>query len=110
MALDQTIVDDVANSNFKVVANAAATGMAQAMALAAQDAVSHQRIINGLRETAFAEATLQRAGIDPSEAAATKKVTESDLGRTVSELGAVVASLQQMIKTAQSTPPETATE
>jgi hypothetical protein len=107
MPLDESIVADVANSNFKVVANAATVGLSQALSLAAQDAVSHQRVINSIRESALAEALGQRAGIDVTEAVSSKKVAEADLARTVDELGTAIAALQQIIKGAQTTPPPT---
>ena len=107
MALNADIVEDIANSNFKVVAGAAAVGLSQALALAAQDAVSHQRAVNSIREVALGEMLGQRAGIDASEAVSTKKVAEADLARTIDELGSAIAALQQIIKGAQTTPPPT---
>ena len=107
MALDETIVDDVANSNFKVVANATASGVAQAGSLAALNAASHQQGLNQITSAFLAEAIMQRAGVDVAEAVGVKKVAESDLSRSVSELGTAIAALQQIIKTAQTTPPIT---
>ena len=108
-ALDDGVVNSVINEEFKVVAAAPTVGLSQAMALAAQDAVSHQRMINGYREMMFAEATGQRAGVDIAEAVASKKVTEADLSRSMAELVAVVTNAMQQLKGGQSTPPETAT-
>ena len=106
--LDDGVLNSVINEEFKVVASAPTVGLSQALSLAALDAVSHQRIINGYRELAFAEATGQRAGMDISEAVASKKVAEADLSRSMSELVAVVTNAMQQLKGGQSTPPETA--
>jgi len=107
MPLDETIVADVANSNFKVIANATASGVAQAGSLAALNAASHQHSMNLISQAFLAEAILPRAGVDISESVGVKKVAEADLARTVDELGTAIAALQQIIKTAQSTPPVT---
>lgn len=107
MALDESIVADVANSNFKVVANAIASGVAQAGSLQALNAASHQQGLNQISAAFLAEAIMPRAGIDISEAVGVKKVAEADLSRSVSELGSAIAALQQIIKTAQTTPPIT---
>jgi hypothetical protein len=107
MALDETIVADVANSNFKVIANATASGVAQAGSLAALNAASHQHSLNLISAAFIAEAIMPRAGVDVSEAVGVKKVAEADLARTVDELGTAVAALQQIMKGAQTTRPET---
>ena len=105
--LDPSVVSSVVNANFKVLAETAQTGLAQAGALAAQDAVSHQRSMNMIRESYLMEGLGQRAGLDTAEAVATKKVAEADLSRTVSELGSAIAAIQQLLKGAQTTPPIT---
>jgi hypothetical protein len=55
----------------------------------------------------LAEAIMPRAGVDVTEAVGAKKVAEADLARSVSELGTAVAALQQIVKTAQTTNPQT---
>ena len=45
--------------------------------------------------------------LDPEEAASIAKVEKSDLGKIISELGSQIAGLQQMLKGAQTTLPET---
>lgn len=45
--------------------------------------------------------------LDPTEAASVDKVTESGLAEAVAQLGASVASIQQLLKGAQTTLPET---
>lgn len=107
MPLDETIVADVANSNFKVIANATASGIAQAGSLAALNAASHQHSMNLISQAFLAEAVLPRAGVDITEAVGAKKVAEADLARTVDELGTAIAALQQIMKGAQTTRPET---
>jgi len=107
MALHEDIVADVANSNFKVVANATASGVAQAGSLAALNAASHQQGLNQISSAFLAEAIMPRAGVDITEAVGTKKVAEADLSRSVAELGTALAALQQIIKTAQTTLPIT---
>lgn len=108
MALNPDIVEDVANSNFKVVSNAVAAGMAQAGQLAMLNATSHQQELNMINKAFLAEAVLPRAGVDISEAVGVKKVAEADLARTIDELGSAIAALQMIVKAAQTTPPPTA--
>lgn len=105
--LDQSVVSGVANANFKVIAEATTAGIAQAGSLAAQNAVSHQQAKNMIQEAFLAEALLPRAGVDPTEAGGVKKVVETDLNRTLGELGATLSAIQQQLKAAQSSLPET---
>ena len=105
--VDPGVLSAVINEEVKVVASSPTIALARIMSMLADDAMSHQRVINGIRETAFAETVLQRSGLDVSEASAAKKVSESDLARTVAELASVVASIQQTMKGAQTTRPET---
>ena len=107
MPLDETIVADVANSDFKVIANAVASGVAQAGSLAALNATSNQQAMNLITQAFLSEAILPRAGVDVTEAVGAKKVAEADLARTVDELGTAIAALQQIMKGAQTTPPQT---
>lgn len=107
MPLDPTIVDDVANSNFKVVANSVASGIAQAGSLAALNAASHQHALNLISQAFLAEAIMPRAGVDIAESVGVKKVAEADLSRSIDELGSAIAALQQIVKGAQTTPPVT---
>jgi hypothetical protein len=107
MALDQGTLDAVNNSNFKTIAEAAAVGLAQSMALQAQNAASHQNRVNVLAEAALAQALKNQTELDPSEAAAIKKVDNADLAKVLGELGASIAGIQQLMKGAQTTLPET---
>jgi len=107
MALDQGVVDSVTNANFKTVAEAASVGLAQAMAVQAQNLASHQQRLNLLAESSLAQMLNKMNALDPEEAASIAKVEKSDLGKIISELGSQIAGLQQMLKGAQTTLPET---
>ncbi len=107
MALDQGVVDSVTNANFKTVAEAASVGLAQAMAVQAQNLASHQQRLNLLAESSLAQMLNKMNALDPEEAASISKVEKSDLGKIISELGSQIAGLQQMLKGAQTTLPET---
>lgn len=107
MALDQGVIDSVTNANFKTVAEAASVGLAQAMAVQAQNLASHQQRLNLLAESSLAQMLNKMNALDPEEAASISKVEKSDLGKIISELGSQIAGLQQMLKGAQTTLPET---
>ena len=107
MPIFQETIDDVTNTNFKVIAGGPAAGSSIAQHLAQIDAVDRQRMLGTIANAAMAEALLQRAGIDVSEAVATSKVVRSDLGEVSAQLSALVAMIQQMMKGAQTTPPPT---
>lgn len=103
MPLDESVVAAVVNENFKNVA-----GMSALTAgIASQNLVSHQRAMDAIREAFQAESMLQRAGIDPTEAISSRNVITADLGKLLGELGSTVAALQQIVKTSQTTPPQT---
>jgi hypothetical protein len=82
MALNADIVEAVANANFKSMAE-----------LGMQNAIAHQNRLQILAEKALAKSL---------ESMDTTQATEVDAG-------GVIAQLQQLLKGAQSTPPETAT-
>lgn len=125
MPLDPGVVDGVINTNFKNLAEAA--GAAQALAyqnavanqqVEQADIVSHQRIVNGLREVVFGQLAKRIAELDIAEAVAEKKTGEQDLARSLAELsttvanntsqlGEIIAVIQQLVKGAQTTPPQT---
>jgi tetrahydromethanopterin S-methyltransferase subunit H len=107
MALDQGTLDAVNNSNFKTIAEASAVGLAQAMAIQAQNAASHQNRVNVLAESALAAALKNQTELDPTEAASIRKVDNADLAKVLAELGSAVAGIQQLMKGAQTTLPET---
>ena len=99
--------DAVANSNYKVVAEGPTTGASLAQHLAAIDAVDRQRTLGVITNAAMMEALGQRSGIDVSEASGTARIAASSTADLMAQLGGVVAALQQIVKTAQSTPPVT---
>lgn len=103
MPLDDRVVDAVTNGNFK---NIAEMGSITA-GIASQNLVSHIRAMDGIREGFMAESMLQRAGNDPAEALSNTRVISADQGKVLAELGASVAALQAIVKTAQTTPPVT---
>lgn len=102
MAADQGILDSVANSNAKTFGD----GPAFFLQLAMGDAVAHQRSMNAIREAATAAAIKQLVEVDPSEAVAALKVTSgNEVASQLTALLAALASGQQQVKTAQTTPP-----
>ena len=107
MALDPGTLDAVNNANFKTIAEAASVGLSQALAIAAQNAASHQNRVNVLAEAALAAALKNQTELDPSEAAAIRKVDNADLAKVLAELGSSIAGIQQLMKGAQTTLPET---
>ena len=96
MALDQGVIDAVTNANFKLNAE-----------MATQNAVSHQNRLNMIAESSVGQILNRMNGLDPTEAAAIRGVVGADLSKTIGDLGAAVAGLQQMLKGAQTTPPVT---
>jgi hypothetical protein len=117
--VNEAMMSDVVNSDFKVAANSSTKMMDHAVGMTIQNSTNHQQAMQQVLSAFMAEATLGRAGFDVGEAAALKKVTEADLSRSMAELGAVmsnlqgqmgtlVALIQQLMKGAQTTPPPTA--
>jgi len=103
MPLEESVVADVVNANFKTVA-----GMPGSLAnIMLQDAISHARIVNGYREAAFATYLKSMAEVDPAEAVSMAKTLSADLPTVLAQLGTALGSIQQFVKAAQTTPPET---
>ena len=100
MPIFEETKDAVANTNFKVIGEGPTAGASIAQHLAAIDAVDRQRTLGVISNAALMEAVGQRAGIDPTEAS-------GNTATIMAQLGGLVASLQQIVKTAQSTPPVT---
>lgn len=96
MALDPGILDSVTNSNFKTLAEQVAT-----------NAAAHQQRLQLLAESSLGRILKNLNETDVEEASAIRTVSTSDLAGKISELSAAVASIQQMIKGAQTTLPET---
>lgn len=104
MPIDQGVLDSVVNSNMKTVGEAAAFYQAQAFS---------NHVQSGNRLAMIAEAATGKTiemiqNIDMSEAASVNKVaTGNDVAAQMAALLAAIASGQQQVKTAQSTPPTT---
>lgn len=104
MPLDQSTLDAVANSNYKNLGEANTLAYVQQV----QSQNAHQSRLQILAETALARSLRQLSGVDIEQAAADQKVDGGQAG-LMAQLGSAVAALQQVMKGAQSTPPETAT-
>jgi hypothetical protein len=96
MPLDPTIIEAVANYNFKANAERSTQNM---------DA--HQQRLQLLAEASLAQQLNRMNSLDPEEAAAISGVVSSDLAEKIGELSGAVASAQQLMKGAQTTLPET---
>lgn len=97
MPLDESIVSAVANSNFKTNSE-----------LASLNAISHQNRLQLLAESSLGLILERMNTLGPVEASAVHQVNNSNLASKLSELSAAISNTQQMIKGAQSTPPQTA--
>lgn len=97
MALHDSVIEAVSNGNFKTVAEAATI-----------DHLGHSKRLNLIAESSLGQILNRMNALDPAEAASVAKVNASDLGAKMSELAAAVANAQQLMKGAQSTPPQTA--
>ena len=98
-------VEAVNVANVKTIAEAGAFFMAQAMG----NHVSHGKRLDILAENALAKAVEGIQTLDAAESTAIQKLLSgNDLAQTMSSLGTAIAQLQQLMKGAQSTPPETA--
>ena len=105
--LDPSVIQAVANSNFKTNSEFVTQALAQAGAMQFQNAVAHQNRVNVLAESALAKMLKNATELDPEEAASIAKVEKSDISKVLAELGASIAAIQQQMKGAQTTLPET---
>jgi hypothetical protein len=96
MAIDAGMMDSVTNANFKVLAESAT-----------QDMVSHQNRLTMLAESSLAQMLNKINGLDAREAAAIVKVDQSGLAKKMADMGIAIASIQALLKGAQSTNPQT---
>ena len=103
MALNQDIVESVANLNFKALADQAVI----TTNLIAQNAASHQNRVNVLAEGALGNVMKNLTEFDVAESQAIATAVDSRLAPHLSSLAAAIASIQQNAKVAQSTPPTT---
>lgn len=91
MALDPGVVEAVTNANFKTLAEQVATNTA-----------NHQHRLQLIAESSVGQIVNRMNSLDPLEATSAAMVTQK-----LADLGAQVAALQQIMKGAQTTPPET---
>lgn len=96
MALSQEIIDAVANSNFKAMAEMQLTNQ-----------LAHQQRLQILAESSLGTVLERMNTLDPTEAAGVSGVVASDLAEVIGQLSGAVASAQQLMKGAQTTPPVT---
>jgi hypothetical protein len=105
MAIDQGVLDSVAGSNFKTLADGPAFFMNSLIA----DSLTNQRNVNSIREASLSAALHKFASVDIGEAIAENKIaTGNDLAQQLAAMGNMVAALQQSMKGAQTTIPTTA--
>ena len=96
MALDQGIVDGVSLVNVKTLAEMQTVNI-----------LGHQNRLQMIAESSVGQILNKMNGLDPAEAASIGGVVRSYLSKDVAALGAAVSSIQQMMKGAQTTLPET---
>lgn len=96
MALSEDIVAAVANSNFKAMAEMQLT-----------NALAHQNRVNVIAESSLGTILERMNTLDPNEAAGITAVMAGDIAEKIGELSGAVASAQQLMKGAQTTPPVT---
>ena len=96
MALDQGVLDGVTNANFKTLAEMQTVNI-----------LSHQNRLQMIAESSVGQILNKMNGLDPAEAASIGGVVRSDLSSEIASLGASIASIQQSMKGAQTTLPET---
>jgi len=96
MAIDQGTLDAANNVNAKNL-----------MEMQVVNALGHQNRMNAIFESSIGQIVNKMNTLDPTESAAISGVIKSDLSKDVAALGAAIAALQQMLKGAQTTIPET---
>ena len=101
--LDNQVVDSVSASNFKTLGDAPAVSMATLY----QQSAKHLARVDAIAEAQLGVISNKLLNVDPSES---KSISEMFTGPAslLSALGSAIAQVQQLMKGAQSTPPETA--
>jgi hypothetical protein len=107
MAIDQGVLDGTATANYKVLAESATQNMVAHQNIANNDAISHQRTMNMIRERVMAQALEAVGTTSVSEGLGIAAAQRGDLDKLLAGLGNTIAQLQQAMKGAQSTPPPT---
>jgi hypothetical protein len=95
--LDPGVVESVINSNFKTLAEQVASNTA-----------NHQHRLQLIAESSVGQIVNRLNSVDPIEALSVSGVSRSDLGKELAQMGAAIASIQQLLKGAALTPPPTA--
>jgi hypothetical protein len=104
MPINEEIVSSVAIGNVKTIAEAGA----HSIALAMENAVAHQNRMNVIAESAVGNIVKNLTEVDPAQAVAILKATSgNEVAATIAQLAAALASNQQGVKAAQTTPPPT---
>ena len=109
--LESSVVDSVSNANFKNIAEAGAFYSGLSM----RDAIESQRRMSVIADQATGVLLKQYNEMDGSQALALVKANTGydkasqihDIARTLESLSASLAGIQMMIKTAQTTNPQT---
>jgi hypothetical protein len=96
MALSEDILQAVANSNFKAMAEMQLT-----------NALAHQNRVNVIAESSLGTILERMNTLDPTESAGVSGVVDAGLAEALSNLSGAVANAQQLIKGGQTTPPVT---
>lgn len=96
MALNPDVIEAVANSNFKAMAEMQLT-----------NALAHQNRVNVLAESSLGTILERMNTIDVAESAGISGVVASDLAEVIGQLSGAVANAQQLMKGAQTTIPTT---
>jgi len=96
MALNEDIIGAVANANFKALAE-----------LGIQNSLAHQQRLQVLAEKSLSKSLEAMDTVSVPEGLGISAAQRGDLSKTITDLSAAVASIQQMIKGAQTTIPTT---
>ena len=103
MALNPDIIEAVANSNFKTMAEQVQV----TTNLMAQNAASHQNRLQMIAEASVGQILKNANEFDTEQAQSIRSVINTELAPLISGLAAAIASSQQYVKGAQTTPPVT---
>jgi hypothetical protein len=104
MPLPQEALDAVAHNNVKTIGEALAFLTTESM----RNMVAHRDRLDRISEAAIGRIIQNFAEIDPMEAVSTvKALSGNDVAAQLASLLAALASGQQQVKTAQTTPPVT---
>jgi hypothetical protein len=108
------VIDSLTIENLKTIAGAGAESQASlarvvssALGILVQDSVASAGRRNNMADVAMAQMLKSMSEIDPTEAVSMAKTLSSTLPEVLAQLGSAVAALQQISKTAQTTPPVT---